>query len=413
MVRSNRRFDSTAPCLVVAPHLEYPVRNGADILIDRKYAHFSKHVPFVDIIGRRAVVRYVEGRPVRETPYANSEVSKYKAAFLTLHRRSHYLLEKFVTPNFLEVAGQYLSNPDYKTVVFSHVWAASAVTESYEAGDRLYCIETHNDEFRWYKNIRRSSANPLAKLTAHWSERWATSFVETHASDFVFLHVSAVDHGGFLSRFPDHEGYVVPIGVEEVPEAPSRQETPVAYRNLQLMFVGSLSVKINYDALEVFRKSFYPQLNEEFGNELEVLVVGSNPSRKVTKLCKNMGWTLYPNVTDQRLAELYETVTFSILPFSYTTGSKLKLLDSLARGVPYLATESLRDQVEKVTYPCLISNDPKEWAERLREVKEGKVNSDARATLKGQARKYSWEAVARRTFELLGQKGRHTRRMVS
>lgn len=413
MVGSNRRFDPTSPCLVVAPHLEYPVRNGADILIDRKYAHFSEHVPFVDLIGKRTVVRYAAGRPVRETPYANSEVPKYKAALRTLRRRSHYLLEKFVTPDFLEMAGQRLSDPGYKTVVFSHVWAASAVPESSEAGDRLYCIETHNDEFRWYENIRRSSANPLAKLTAHWSERWATSFVEEHASDFVFLHVSTIDHRGFLSRFPDHEGYVVPIGVEEIPEAPSRQENPATSGKLRLMFVGSLGVKINHDALEVFRKLFYPQLNKEFGNDLEVLVVGSNPSRKVTKLCENMGWTLYPNVSDQRLAELYETATFSILPFGYTTGSKLKLLDSLARGVPYLATESLRDQVEEITYPCLISNDSKEWSRRLREVRERRVNNNVRAALKEQAQKYSWEAIARRTFELLEQEGRHARRVVS
>lgn len=413
MVESNKRFDPTGPCLVVAPHLEYPLRNGADILIDKKYAHFSEHVPFVDVIGRRTVVRYAAGRLVRDTPYANSEVPKYKAALRTLRRRSHYLLEKFVTPEFMEVVGQHLSDPGYKTVVFSHVWAASAVPGSSEAGDRLYCIETHNDEFRWYENLRRSSANPLAKLTAHWSERWATSFLEEHASEFVFLHVSEIDHEGFLGRFPDHEGYVVPIGVEEIPKTPSRQGNSATSEKLQLMFVGSLGVKINHDALEVFAKSFYPQLNKEFGNELIVLVVGSNPSRKVTKLCKNMGWTLYPNVSDQRLAELYETTTFSILPFEYTTGSKLKLLDSLARGVPYLATESLKDQVEETIYPCLISNDPEEWSRRLQDFRGKRVGEDARVALQEQAQKYSWGAIARRTFELLEQEDQHARRVVS
>src|SRR4028119_1209634 len=130
---------------------------------------------------------------------------------------------------------------------------------------------------------------------------------------------------------------------------------------VRFLFVGSLGVNINLDAIEFFKKDFYPLLKAEVGGDLEVLVVGSNPSAKVSRLCKDMGWMLHPDVSDEELTRLYRTATFSILPFRYATGSKLKLLQSLANGVPYLATHVLRDQVEEVMYPCLISSEPEEW----------------------------------------------------
>lgn len=406
MAAGNGTFDPTSPCLVVAPHLEYPIRNGADILIDRKYAHFSRHVPFVDIVGKETVVRYRNGEPVHSRSFENVRVGKASAAAATLRKRSHYLLEKFVTERYVEAVRPYLSDPSYKTVVFSFVWAAVLAREVPEVGDRLHCVETHNDEFKWYEDIRKSSANPLAKLTAYSSERWARSFLGEHGSDFLFFHVSEADREGFSRRLPDHRGYVLPTGVEVVPDVPPRREAPTVPDKARLIFVGSLGVKINLDALELFAEAFYPAMKEGLGERLEVLVVGSNPSGKIAKLCGRAGWKLHPNVSDGELRRLYGISTFSILPFGYTTGSKLKLLDSLAHGVPYLATLSLKDQADGVIYPCLISSDPNEWTERAREVGRRGVTDEERASLKDHARKHSWEAVARRTFDLLSREDR-------
>lgn len=169
------------------------------------------------------------------------------------------------------------------------------------------------------------------------------------------------------------------------------------------MFVGSLGVKINPDALELFKRAFFPALKKELEEDLEVLIVGSNPSKRVKKLCEDAGWKLHPNVSDQELERIYSTSMFSILPFGYTTGSKLKLYNSLAHGVPYLATSELRNQAEDAAYPCLISSDPKEWSERVRNVSRKGITAEERASLINQAQRYSWESIARRMFDLLTQ----------
>lgn len=396
-------LDPTRPCLVLAPHLEYPIRNGADIEIDRKSAYLSEYVPFVDLISRETIIRYRNGEPVESVPFKNARVGKAAAAAAAIYKRSHYLSEKFVTKDFIEAARPHFSNPEYGMVWFSFIWTADIAVRLPEVDGRLYCIETHNDEFKWYEDIRKASVNPLIKLAAYSSEKWAMSFMKEYGSDFLFLHVTEADRKGFLSRFPDHRNCVVPIGIEMVPDGAFRQEDPATSEKTRLIFVASLGVKINLDALNIFKERFYPVLKEDLGEDLEVLIVGSNPSRGVKKLCREMGWELHPNVPDQELRDLYGISAFSILPFGYTTGSKIKLLDSLAHGVPYLATPSLQGQMEEVTYPCLISDDPKEWLERVRDVRRRGITAEERTSMKAQAQEYSWKSIARLLFQALRQ----------
>jgi hypothetical protein len=294
-----------------------------------------------------------------------------------------------------------LLNPEYGMVVFSLVSTAAVVRRLPEVESRVYLIETHNDEIKWFENMRKSSMNPLVKATAYLSQRWVESFLRDHRSSFLFVHVSELDQRGYLERFPGHESFVVPIGVDVLPYERS-SESPAPSGRVALIFVGALSVKMNLDALKLFGEKFYPMLRDELGADLEVLVVGSTPSKRVKELCSEAEWKLYPDVSDEKLRQLYRTATFSILPFEYTTGAKLKLLSSLAHGVPYLATSALREQVDEITYPCLSSEDPKNWLSHIREVRARGITDDERVTLMSYAERYSWPAITHRMARLLG-----------
>jgi hypothetical protein len=394
-------FDPASPCLVLAPHLEYPTRNGADILIDKKWAQFSKHVPFVDIIGKDAIRKYTNGKLVGNKLYKNTSISKTKAAVSTLLTRNHYLLQKNLTSDFIRTALPYLANPKYKTVVLSFIWTAALTDNLPLMGARLYCVETHNDELRCYENLKNSTNNPLAQKVAYHSGRWSETFLRRHESDFLYLHVSDADQRSYLDYLPNHASLVVPIGVDEVAVEPFRQCDPVPSEKVRLIFVGSLGVQMNLDALRYFRKRFYPLLRKSFGRNLEVLVVGSTPSKGIVRLCDDSGWTLHQDVSEQELRRLYRTATFSILPFPYTAGAKLKLLGSLAHGVPYLATSNMRDQTQDVPYPCLASDDPERWISHVQEVRRNGISNDSQDALLRVAQRFSWSAVASRMFESL------------
>ena len=158
---------------------------------------------------------------------------------------------------------------------------------------------------------------------------------------------------------------------------------------------------MNFDALEHFALRFAPALRARFGDALSVDIVGSSPLPGVEALCAAHGWRLHPNVSDAALEELLARTTATLLPFSYATGAKLKLLTSLASGVPFLGTKAVHAQAELAVAPSLLSDDPEAWADRLSAVQETGVDAEARARLRALADIHSWDASAQRLLALL------------
>jgi len=398
----NVKFNLAAPCLVLAPHLKYPINNGANILIDRRWAHFSKFVPYVDIVGEKTIRRYKESELITSNIYTNAYRSKYRAAANTVLNRSHYLLERFITPQFIRVTEEYLGNPEYKTIIFSLTCTASIFEKlqikSKDQRDRLLLVETQNDEIVWYENIFHASQNPIAKLTASISKRWVEKFFSMYENDFIFIHLTDQDRDGYLTHFPDHAYVVAPAGVS-VPKFHAQSFGKLS--KIILLFVGALDVKMNHDALVFFREDFYTILQKNLGYNFEVVVAGSRPSKRMLQLCENMGWNLHADVTDEGISDLYQEAAFSLLPFPYTTGAKLKLLNSLAHGVPFLATTNLLHQVDEPLPVCLFSDDPVDWLAHIKRTLEVGISTDERRALVAYASKYSWGVIAKQIFETL------------
>lgn len=391
MTNKNSKLDLAKACLVIAPHLEYPTRNGGDLLIDRRWAEFSRYVPFVDIVGKCTVTRYSCGKLVSQCAFENEWRSKRSAAARTVLRRSHYLLEKYLGRAFRAKSLELMNDPSYGTVVFSLISTATLYDElPVKASGRLYCIETQNDEIKWFRDLGREARNPVAKFAASLSERWIISFLRRHENTFLYIHVSEADFRGYLELSPGQRGIVAPVGVDMEKNTITRIGSSDKVR---LIFAGSLGVKMNYDALNVFAREFFPALKSGLGEGLEVRVVGSRPGGEVKALCGQFGWELFPDVTDEKLVELYASSTFSILPFHYVTGGKLKLLKSLSLGVPFLSTLEMREQINELMHPCLLSNDPDEWLARILEVKKNSISKETRAALIDYAMRFSWDNI--------------------
>ena len=392
--------EALGPCLILAPHLMYPTRTGANILVDRMACALSAFTPYVDVIASDRIVRYRDGREVACRSFENRHRSKRAAALRVLARRSHFYIEKFTTPAFRREALALLRDPAYRTVISSYITTARLVAETPDLpAGRRHLIFTHNDEFKWFQDLRRTTANPLGKLAASFSERWLHGFFRRFARDFLFVHVTEEDREGFARYYPDHPSLIVPIGVE-LPPAPAAPLPPNAER-LRLLFVGSLGVKMNRDALIHFARKYLPPLRARFGDTFEVIVAGSTPVPAVRVLCEEHGWRLHADVSDDALRRLYEQATFALLPFPYATGAKLKLLGALAHGVPFLATEAVRSQAEACVYPSLIDSDPAAWIDRIEAVRSAGISTEERTALRAVAERHSWHASARTLIEAL------------
>ncbi|HYE57694.1 MAG TPA: glycosyltransferase [Rhodothermales bacterium] len=382
--------------LLLAPHFEYPARNGADITHDELGRALSRHLPYVTLAGMRDVLRLEGGEVVRHTTFTGGMRPRLAAAARTVLFRSHYYKERFNTPAFARVAHEHLADPGYGSVL--HSYLTTAALAPLPEPSRRHLVWTHNDEFAWFEDFARQNRNPVARLTARNSIRWIERFWAGHRSDLTLVHVTEADREGWARRLGPHRSAVVPIGVTlRGAAAPPRP----AGAPLRLLFVGALGVRMNLDALTHFAERFFPALRARFGDGLLVDVVGSKPLPEVADLCARHGWRLHPDAPDETLDALFADATFSLLPFAYATGAKLKLLKSLAYGVPFLGTEAVEAQRSLATPPNLLSDDPSAWADHAARVQAEGIGAAARTRLRALAEAHSWDASAARFLAAL------------
>ena len=384
---------------MLAPHLVYPTRTGANILIDRRWCAFSSFVSHVDIVAAHEAMRFVDGELVARTPFNNKHRSKGAASARTLLRNSHYLREKFVTKRFIAEARHRMDDRSYSLVVGSFLYTLPLLGTDPHADSRHHIIETHNDEFLWYRHLCEATSNPLVKAVASLSEKWSARQLQRSTSAHpLFLHLTQSDVDGFRKIVPDHQYLVAPIGVS-IPE--TLPESKRSGDDIHLLFVGSLDVKMNVDALSHFANTFFPHLKVRLGEKLFVDIVGRSPGDAVQRLAEKHAWRLHADVSENQLASLLRKASFTFLPFPYGTGAKLKLLESLAHGVPFLATTHVRAQLDSIPPLCLFDNAPSAWLSHIQSTNANGQSLEDRMALVDVAKGHSWEASAKRVYDYL------------
>lgn len=125
-------------------------------------------------------------------------------------------------------------------------------------------------------------------------------------------------------------------------------------------------------------------------------VAGSQPAARIRQLCREQGWSLHPDLADEDLKALLVNSNFSILPFSYTTGAKLKLLASLAVGLPVMATANMNLLPGQDFPPNLYSDNPQDWLAHLTHSAQKSLLPETRTACQKFAARYAWQNIAER-----------------
>jgi hypothetical protein len=388
--------DSDRSIVFLAPHLVLPARNGADVYVEGLARGVSKLRGEAIILGARQRITCVAGSILETQTFPNRIRSKIDAGIRTIARSSHYHLEKFNTKEYEARARAELAGGRYGSVV--HSYLTTAKLGEGLAGTHLEAVLTHNDEFKWFEDIERRSRNPMTRRVARISHRWLHTYLAERQHELELLHVTGEDMEGWGSRIPGHRGHVVPIGVD-MPSTPAPALDPE--QPARLLFVGALGIGMNYDALAHFEQKFWPAISGLSDIRVEMVVVGSSPTDKVKRLARQAGWRLVPDASDQQLDHEFQSATFSILPFPYATGAKLKLLKSLSYGVPVLATEAVRAQKDLICSPSLMTNDVTAWTAHIRGVSRAGISAQSRVWLNSLGGQHSWVASARALVAVL------------
>ncbi len=185
--------------------------------------------------------------------------------------------------------------------------------------------------------IRRYSENLSPLLPTRWYASRTARLVESLEPILLEqcqanLVCSERERQVLLARSPGATIRVVENGVDvagPVPVSTARLE------RRDLVFVGSMDYHANIDAALYFAREIWPDLHQR-RPDLRFVIVGSRPTPEVLALGRQAGIVVTGTVDS--VGPYYEAALVAVVPLRVGSGTRLKVLEAMAAGVPVIST---------------------------------------------------------------------------
>jgi glycosyltransferase involved in cell wall biosynthesis len=217
------------------------------------------------------------------------------------------------------------------------------------------------------------------------------------AEGFGLCIVCSRDDETLLRRIKRNiQTYIMPNGVELASyrsRIPATKEYPEPGPPT-LIYLGTMSYYPNIDAILFFWREIAPRILAHMP-ETRLLVVGHDPAPEVRALAADPRVILTGTVPDVR--PYLQQSTAMIVPLRLGGGTRLKILEAMASGLPVIST-SVGCQGLEVSdgKDILIADDPQTFAHHTLDLLR---NADLRRRLVSEAERvaerYDWGALTR------------------
>jgi glycosyltransferase involved in cell wall biosynthesis len=261
----------------------------------------------------------------------------------------------------------------------------------------------HNVETTiWQRHAEQTTSSLRRRFFAIQARKMAAYEAEICRNSRFVIAVSDIDARRMRNDFSVSRVASVSTGVDVDSLAPSAQAESVG----DLIFSGSMDWLPNIDAMEYFLKEIFPLIRAELP-ATTLTIAGRAPDERVVRAAEGLnGVTITGSVPDMR-PYLWGS-KLSIIPLRIGGGTRLKVYESMAAGVPIVSTTI---GAEGLTYTVgrdlLIGDTPAQFASQcVRMLRDGKDRAALAAhALQLVQENFSWAAVTQE-FEAILQDNR-------
>jgi len=197
--------------------------------------------------------------------------------------------------------------------------------------DVPWIYDAHNVEHELFAAHAAAAAGALDRLTFRVDRRRIARDERLLLDrSEVTLVVSPDDRAGLARVAPGAELVLVPSSMV----APARTATP-ADAGPVVLLVGTLDFPPNVEAVELMAEVM-PRLRERCP-DASLLLIGRRPTSRVRQLAAGAPWVeLWEDAP--HVAAGYDRARCAVMPFRSGSGTKLKLYEAFAAGMPVVAT---------------------------------------------------------------------------
>jgi polysaccharide biosynthesis protein PslH len=285
----------------------------------------------------------------------------------------------------------------------------------------LVVCDWHNIDSEVMQRYSKHAPSWARKIYAHLTasrlqvlEKQALSSFDGH---FVVSHR---DRKKLFEIAPDAHLFVADNGVdcsfysqESIEKAYSlwlqkrNPDNPIPYSNTnsinsitrhRILFVGSMDYHANVDAVVKFAKELWPSILKQYP-QIKFTIVGRNPSSEILALANLPSIEVTGTVDDVR--PYYREAITAVVPLRIGGGSRLKILEAMAAGVPVITTRLGAEGLEVNDRDhILFAETPEDFLRSIIEiVKNKELNQNlASAAQSFVNQRYDWTVIGKNLF---------------
>jgi len=392
--------------LFLSPRQSLPARSGAKL---REY-HFLR------ALARSAEVTYLyfadpgaQPLTVEDLPFCRevAGVPKpaaygYRKTVMGILGSSPLPILNYTSPIMSAALERMLGARDFDIIHLDGIHMSHYALEAWKRKNSPRAI------FNWH-NIESEAMRRYSVTTTSMARRWYAGYtagkMERLESDILhraFGHIVCSEREREQLRriAPEARIEVIENGVDTAYFAGS--QAPSTSR--RIVFVGAMDYFPNSDAAGFFANQIWPQVRSRLAGA-ELTIVGSNPGPAVLALGELPGVKVAGMVPDVR--PFYRGALAAVVPLRTGGGTRLKILEAMAAGVPVVSTPLGAEGLEVVAGENLLladSADAKGWADRLVSLADSPALRQQliEAGLRLVGSRYDWEiqgAKLRATYE--------------
>jgi len=317
--------------LVVTPKFPWPLDSGSKIREFYTIRALSDEYD-VSLVSLNPAGVSEDGARVLEDMGVEFEVVEhYRSTLQSLLRfatsRDPYRVSKFRNDEFRRLLAERVSE-SYDLVWVHFLESLVELPTDIEA---TVVLDQHNAETKYWQSFLEGSPHErvFARLNIRRLRR-----IQRQQADAIDLLLSVDESDAESARewVTDAPVWVAPNGVD-VDEF--RSETPASESERRAVFVGSLGVRMNQEAVRWFAKEIWPDVVGRVP-EARFDIVGKGAPESIRTLGDRDGVEFVGEV--ESVVEYYDRAALSVAPFLFGGGTKIKVLQSLAMERPFVAT---------------------------------------------------------------------------
>lgn len=388
--------------LIVASYLPYPLFSGG---------HIRLYNIIRELSCRHKITLVCEKRNY-QTEKDEKEVTKFCQKIITVPRKKQWTLTNILKTGlsfypFLVVGHtsllmkqkiyDELKNDNYDLIHVETFYVMQNLPQT-----RLpIVLAEQNIEYLVYKRFADKSNFLLRALLyidvakiRYWEERFwnkANRIIAMSEQDRKIIaktHVAVVPNGVDINKF---------------------RKLEVKSRKLEvktILFIGDFRWVQNRDAVEWLIKDILPKINQEVRNKklearLRFWIVGKKIPDSIRNLSNNKNVIFDENAPDDT-AEIFRKADLLVAPIRVGGGTKFKILEAMASGVPVVTTTVGIEGIETHSKQVLIADDAQGLADKTIAVLQNsalykKVAENARKLIE---EKYDWKIIVKKLEDL-------------